>query len=359
MKSGKTLVELAQEIMRQSECKKDLLVNTHNMEFSVDSSGQHMNVIDRKRDELLYQLRVNDIAHRQLGNYLGINAKYYDHMRANYPELLAININSWLQKNEPQQRMLRTLDGTFRAFLSEKYRPLDNDLIAETVLPILGTLGQDVRIESCEITDRRLYLKAVNPRLEAEIVPGDVVQSGVIISNSEVGQGSVNVQPLVYRLVCSNGLIVNDFSYKKYHSGRVNEYDENYEVFNSDTREAETQFILKQIRDIVTAAAEQVHFDKVVERFREAKETPITSKNIPEVVDVTGRTFKITEEERKSVLTHLIEGGDLSLYGMVNAVTKTSQDVESYDRATELEEMGHKILTMPKRQWRSINTLAA
>ena len=142
--------------------------------------------------------------------------------------------------------MLRTLDGTARAFLSERYRPLDNDLIAETVLPILGTLGNDVRIESCEITERRLYLKAVNPRLTAEVVPGDIVQSGVIISNSEVGMGSVNVQPLVYRLVCSNGMIVNDFAYKKYHSGRVNEYDENYEVFNSDTREAETQFILKK-----------------------------------------------------------------------------------------------------------------
>ena len=102
-----------------------------------------------------------------------------------------------------------------------------------------------------------------------------------------------------------------------------------------------------------------MQFDKVVERLRMAKKTQITSKNIPEVVDVTGKAFKITEEERKSVLTHLIEGGDLSLYGMANAVTRTSQDVESYDRATELEEMGHKILIMTKKQWHSINALAA
>ena len=55
-----------------------------------------------------------------------------------------------------------------------------------------------------------MYIKVVNKRLEAEVVPGDIVQSGVIISNSEVGLGSVNIQPLVYRLVCSNGMVVND-----------------------------------------------------------------------------------------------------------------------------------------------------
>ncbi len=36
------------------------------------------------------------------------------------------------------------------------------------------------------------------PRLQAEVVPGDVVQAGVIISNSETGQGAVWVKPLVY-----------------------------------------------------------------------------------------------------------------------------------------------------------------
>ena len=102
-----------------------------------------------------------------------------------------------------------------------------------------------------------------------------------------------------------------------------------------------------------------MQFDKVVERLRMAKKTPITSKNIPEVVDVTGKAFKITEEERKSVLTHLIEGGDLSLYGMANAVTRTSQDVESYDRATDLESIGYNILSMPAKRWNSINQMAA
>ena len=50
------------------------------------------------------------------------------------------------------------------------------------------------------------YIKVVNPRLTAEVVPGDIVQAGIIISNSETGLGAVCIQPLIYRLVCSNGV---------------------------------------------------------------------------------------------------------------------------------------------------------
>ena len=51
---------------------------------------------------------------------------------------------------------------------------------------------------SCEVTENRLYLKVVNHRLEMEVRKGDIVQAGVMISNSEVGLGAVSIQPLVY-----------------------------------------------------------------------------------------------------------------------------------------------------------------
>ena len=48
-------------------------------------------------------------------------------------------------------------------------------------------------------------------------------------------------------------------------------------------------------------------------------------------------------------MQRLIESNDLTLYGLSNAVTRHSQDVESYDRASELESIGYSILTMPPR----------
>lgn len=44
------------------------------------------------------------------------------------------------------------------------------------------------RVESCEVTDSRMYLKVVTSRVQFELAPGDVVHAGVVISNSETGR---------------------------------------------------------------------------------------------------------------------------------------------------------------------------
>ena len=65
--------------------------------------------------------------------------------------------------------------------------------------------------------------------------------------------------------------------------------------------------------------------------------------------DRTTRQFGLTDSEGEGILQYLIEGHDLSLYGLSNAVTRYSQDVNSYDRATDLEIIGYNILAMPRR----------
>ena len=67
--------------------------------------------------------------------------------------------------------------------------------------------------------------------MQAEVSPGDIVQAGVIISNSEVGLGSVSIQPLIYRLVCSNGMVVNEAAARRNHVGRVTDSEENFSVY--------------------------------------------------------------------------------------------------------------------------------
>jgi len=42
-----------------------------------------------------------------------------------------------------------------------------------------------------------MYLKVVTPRLEFEVAPGDIVHAGIVVTNSEVGCGTLSVQPLL------------------------------------------------------------------------------------------------------------------------------------------------------------------
>lgn len=204
MKTGLTIKEMAQELLRQSKAKQDYLVNTGSLSLSVASDVPQLRVTEEGTDKIA-PLDIRQTAHRQLGTYLGIPQKYYELMRADAPELLAYNANYWFsQKNE--LRTLRTIDGCARAFLSNRYRRIDNLDIASVTLPVIGELPE-ARFVSTQITDDFMYIKVVNPRLQADVVPGDVVQAGVIISNSETGLGSVTIQPLIYRLVCSNGMV--------------------------------------------------------------------------------------------------------------------------------------------------------
>ena len=204
-----------------------------------------------------------------------------------------------------------------------------------------------------------MYIKVVNPRLQQEVVPGDIVQAGVIISNSEVGLGSVNIQPLVYRLVCSNGMVVNDAATRRNHVGRINSADENFLLYSAETLAADDHAFMLKIQDTVRAAVDEANFSRVVGMMQEAATVKMNTANVPEVVRLTSRDFGITDEEHPGVLQYLIEGKDLTLYGLANAVTRYSQDVASYDRATDLESIGYNILSMSAKRWNSINQMAA
>jgi hypothetical protein len=300
-------------------------------------------------------LGINEIAHGQIGRHLGIPAKYYEKMREELPDLLAHNVNEWLNNN-PTTRMIRTLDGTARAFLSDRYRRIDNFEVAHTVLPIIGNM-KGARIESCELTDSRLYIKVVDPRITEEIVQGDAVQAGVIITNSEVGLGSVNVSPLIFRLVCSNGMVAQDAGIRKYHVGRLNESgSDGYEIYRDETIEADDKAFLMKLEDTVRAAVDQAQFAKLVDKLRETTGAKIeNAAAVPQVVELAAKEYNITQDEGKGILGHLIEGGDLSLYGLANAVTRHAKDVDSYDRSTELEATGYKIITMAPAMWRRLN----
>ena len=356
MKEGLTLQEMAAEITRQNELKEDYLVDTRNLKMETCDNQVYLHMYDNGT-EPVEPLEIGAIAHRQLGLHLNIPASYYDKMLTEDPGLLTQNVNAWLDRT-PSKRMLRTMGGTARAFLSSRYKRIDNMEVATAVLPVLSGI-KGARFESCQITESRMYMKVVNERLTAEVSPGDIVQSGIIISNSETGMGAVNIQPLVYRLVCRNGMIVNDARTRRNHVGRVNEADENFLLYSEQTLAADDKAFLLKIQDTVKAVVDETRFSQVVRLMQTAREAAMDTHDIPGVVRLASRDFKITENESTGVLQHLIEGKDLTLYGLSNAITRYSQDVENYDRATELEGIGYNVLSMPASQWKRINQAAA
>lgn len=356
MKTGKTLSQLAIEIERQSNTKKDLIASTKDAVMTADDTEVHVQL---GQDDHIYG--VNGLAHDQIGAYTKIPAAYYDKMLKEEPALLATNVNKWFAKY-PAPRLIRTLDGRVRAFLSDQYRPLENHDLAEAVLPIL--LDMKLDIMSCEITERRLYIKAVDERLKRDVPTGrkmgdgshcffDTCSPAIIISNSEVGSGTLSVDSGIFTKVCTNMAMIAGGGMKRRHVGSRNELTDGEQVrhlLTDATKRATDKAIWMQVRDVVRGAFDEMKFDANTKKLAGMAEDVIEG-DVIKVVEFGAKQFGFTEGEGKSVLKNLIAGGDLTRYGLFNAVTRTAQDLESYDRASEFEALGGKIIELPKNDW--------
>lgn len=347
MKQGKSLQELAAAIEQQAAAKKDYVADTSVVSVSSDDT---MHV-----EGVAGQMAINPLAHRQIAERLQIPAKFYDRVREEYPRLWSDNVNT-LMRGKPERRLIRTLDGKVRAFLSDRYQRLDYHDIASTVLPVLAEIP-GIRTVSTEITESRMYIKAVTTEIQAEVKSrrvGDVVQAGVIISGSEVGLGATVVKPFALQLVCLNGMVRDKGFLRAVHLGRRIEGEDVAELLADDTKQVEDRAILLKVRDVVKAAFDEAKFRAWIDRMNGAVEQPIEG-DVPKVVELAGEAFGLLESERASVLRHLIQGADLSAYGLMNAITRTAEDVESYDRATELETIGPAVIDLPASDWQRIS----
>lgn len=366
MKAGKSLQEMAAELDRQAKSKRDFVASTQKLSMQPDGStllihgnGELKAAFEQSSQTGIGDFAINRHCHQQIGDRLGIPKKYYDRMLSESPQLLATNVNHWFQQT-PEERMVRTLDGKARAFLSRRYRPLDNYDLANAVFEKL--IAAECRVETAELTELRMYIQAISFKVEGEVKKGDVVRAGVVISNSEVGAGAVRIEPLILRLVCMNGMIAADHSLRKYHVGRVSkgfEFDGAAEFFRDETRQQDDKAFYMKVQDLVKAALEQVTFDKILESMRAAADRQIESADLQKVAEVTQQQFRLTDTERGSVLKHLIQGGDLSQYGLANAITATANDHEDYDRAVDLERFGGQVIELPQKDWKLISTAAA
>lgn len=353
MKQGKTLVELAKEMTRIQETKRDFIVPTSKLSMNVDGHLEFAN-------DSVHKFSINNWSSSQLASYADVPKQYFDRLRTQSPELLSRNVNHGLSKaaqsSDREARLVRTLDGNVRGFLSSKYRMLDAHDLLEATLPVL--MENSFEVMSSEITDRRLYLKTVTKKIEGEVKVGDVMQYGVMISTSDVGAGSLKVEPFFYRLACLNGMIM-ETKFRKAHLGSNNFEKEIQELLTDSTKKLNDQAFFATVRDYITATMSKENFERELNKMRDAADQKITSFDLERVIDLSMNEVGIRGENVKKGLLNALasgnEGAGLTKWGLVNSFTKTAQNDDiDYDMATELERAGGLILELNPSQWKRI-----
>lgn len=354
MKTGRTLTELAVELERQAASKRDYIADTRALSMRALSANTDNPGAQVILDGVNGGMGLRPIAHQQLASSLGIPKPYYDRMLAEQPDLLALNVNRWL-KAQPAKKIVRALDNSVRAILSDSYRPLDNLDLAEAVLPKL--MGLEAEVVSGEVTENRFYIKAVTAKVEGEVKRGDTIRAGLVVSNSEVGQGSLRVEALDYRLICTNGMI-REAAIRKAHLGRsgtrgTDAIEDARDFFRTETRIADDRAFFLKVQDTVGSMFDPERFMARIQEYKDADERLIEADPI-KVVEVTAKRFGLNEGERGSVLKHFMQGNAFSQWGLANAITRAAQDAEAYDRATDLEALGGTVVELDASQWKTL-----
>ena len=380
MKQGRTLPDLAEELRRQAEAKRDILAPAEEIRLMTDGTTRlSLGGSDSNRDEY----EVSELAHGQIAEYAGVPKPFYDRLRADGDmrsllhvtrdwemledtPLFDVLVGHLMRKRRGERRLVRTLDGKARAFLSDSYSvDLDNFDVFRTAAAAIERAGLGPEhVASCEVTEKRLYLKVVSPKLEAVVRPENLhagsgmlrepqaVQAGFVLSNSETGQGALSVRQVVYKLLCTN-LWIQEETTRQRHIGWALQADDEGGIYRDDTRLADAQARLLRIRDHITEALDETRFRSLVARMQETAGIRIEG-SVETAVEGASQRLGLSAPEKERVLVHLIEGADLSLWGLSNAVTAAAQEAVSYDRATEIEAIGGRFFSMSDTQLRDL-----
>lgn len=343
MKPGSPLPDIIRRVDTLSSQARDFLAPARSLRMSISDKAPSL-VLDDGSGAQPFAL--TDLVHDQLATLTGVPQAYYRRMEVEDPALLSSNVNAWLGRSNSRQ-LVRTLHGpsrpVVRAVVSDRFRPLDHRQLLEAVLPTLHEQG--AKVVSSELTDSRLYVKALNERVTGEVKVGETVMAGIVISNSEVGLGALTIQPLIYTLRCTNGLILEDTSLRRHHVGKRHDAaDAVLHLLSDETRAADDRAFFLRVRDISRAALDEALFRQQVSRLAAAAKESFPNEQHERVVEVTARRFHLSSTEGAGILAHLRAGGDFTTWGVSSAVTRYAQDVADYDRSTELERVGGQVI---------------
>jgi hypothetical protein len=306
--------------------------------------------------------RPTDVCDAGIADKLGIPAGYLKRMRASRPGLFDANVNGWLAGDDRSffVRCLRSgggQAGVARAWLSDGYKPIDHLDTLMAVFDGIRAAGQDVTIDSCDLTERRMYVRVrceavqvlapallsdyKSPFTGARGADNPVVFAGFVVANSETGCGACTVTPRLVAQVCANGMTITRDAVRAVHLG---ERMEEGVRWSGDTLDRQLALVTAKARDAVKAFLSPGYAERIVRGLEKQAGHPVA--DAARTVEVISGRLRYSEAQQAEILDHFIKGGDLTAGGIMHAVTSVAQVQADGDAAWDLENTALDALTL-------------
>ncbi len=244
---------------------------------------------------------ISEPCHAQIAEKLEIPLKYYHRMEATAPALLALNVNAWLERSE-KDFFIRGLGDTLRAFLSDRYRVIDHQDVLMCALNELQS--HEAEVEDCYLSEIEMNIKVKSQKLRDFVRhKDDLIMGGIFITNSETGHKALRIEPRMFRVKCSNGMIVEELVTREIHIGNGDKFAD--EIIYLSLR--------RSIRELFS------RFGEIVLMMRESTEAKI--RNPQKVIQNVVEQYKLSEAQKANILMAFGAEPECDKYGIANAVT--------------------------------------
>src|SRR5215471_3893259 len=259
----------------------------------------------------------SDLAMSQFCQKLDIPVRYFRRLP---DEMKIVVANYDLGRLKGTSFLVRGKDQWIRAFLSAEYVAYNNCEIAQTAESLLRNGALDVK--SFVLEETHMFLKIISE----DIVDRETgLKAGIMIGNSEVGMGSVSVEPFVFRKSCTNDLIVSQEKSFRHAHIHLTEYE--------------------MTRRMAEAVSEGFRLaSSVLDAFLKTREEPIADplETIRKIAKARQFSQKLTDEV---VSSYLIEP-EANRFGLINAFTNAAQQMAPLQRI-EMERFAGMLIEAP------------
>lgn len=335
----KTYEQVMQDCQVAVENREDILIETKHISCATDNNEFYFQTVDGRK------FRPTDHAIEQFSVRVGVpsstflremrNIEGFDTHDAN---TMAIVGNNALRRIDPDKQFrLRTYtDGTCRAFVTDKYAPVDNRWYLESLAEFIP----GGRFSHWRGDEDTIYGNILIPDTIMDYGSDDSDYGGMIsVGNCEIGTRRISQTPSLFRAICMNGCIWGRTAGEKIrrvHRGNIDLDSLKLEI---------AQNIQHQIPLLAPG----------IKQFLATRSMEVGKSSVKGIIASVSSDYKLSKREATEFLSQYgeFESGNRNLFGIINGLTRAGQKFDN-QAWVKLDEIAGSLLETSAERWATI-----
>ena len=336
----KSYDDVMEQIQADIDNREDIMVKTRDItpvindqdQFAFQVHGRHFVPTDWSLQQFSTRAKTPSVSvMREMRNQPDFDDQDGDLM-------VAFASNYLRRMDQDKEFRLRTYtDGTCRAFLTDKYSPVDNRWYLNVLREFLPT----ARMSHWKGDEDTIFGNLLLPDSIIDYGQDDDTDYGgmVSIGNCEIGKRRMSQYPSIFRAICMNGCIWGQQEGKKIskvHRGAID------------------------LSDLKTCIAENIEMQlnilpDGIRKFLETRTQKMGTHSAKGVIAAVCNDFRLDRKQSTEVLEQFIthEHEHQNLFGVINAVTRAGQEFTA-DTWFKMDNVGGDLMNLSASRWDTI-----